>query len=64
VSTVVIEGLSKNRGNWVAIDYVNRRVVLSASRPVLMAELARLGHVGGVIMHVPEADEPLRVGLG
>ena len=61
----MIEGLAENRGNWVAIDYVNRRVVLSAaSRPALMAELQRLGHRGGVVMHVPDVDEPLLVGLG
>jgi hypothetical protein len=65
MSTVVIEGLAENRGKWVAVDYVNRRVVLSAAtRPALVAELKRLGHVGGVVMHVPDVDEPLLVGLG
>lgn len=61
----MIEGLAENRGKSVAVDYANRRVVLSAgTRPALMAELKRLGHVGGVVMHVPDVDEPLLVGLG
>jgi hypothetical protein len=65
MGTVVIEGLDENRGKWVAVDYANRRVVLSAgSRRALMAELKRLGVVGGVVMHVPDPDEPLLVGLG
>jgi hypothetical protein len=65
MSTVVIEGLVENRGKWVVVDYANRCVVLSAAtRPSLMAGLKRLGHVGGVVMHVPDVDEPLLVGLG
>ena len=65
MSRAVIEGLAENSGKWVAVDYANRRVVLSApSRPALTAELKRLGIVGGVVMHVPDLDEPLLVGLG
>jgi hypothetical protein len=65
MSTIVIEGLAENRGKWVVVDYANRCVVLSAAtRPSLMAELKRLGHAGGVVMHVPDVDEPLLVGLG
>ncbi len=61
----VIEGLDVHRGEWVVVDYANRRVVLSAkTRPALVAELKRLGFVGGIVMRVPEIDEPLLVGLG
>jgi hypothetical protein len=65
MATMVIEGLTEHRGEWVAVDYANRRVVLSApNRAALMTELKRLGLAGAVVMHVPNGDEPLRVGLG
>jgi hypothetical protein len=65
VSTIVIEGLTEHRGEWVAVDYANRRVVLSTpSRASLMTELKQLGLAGAVVMHVPNGDEPLRIGLG
>jgi hypothetical protein len=62
---MVIEGLTEHRGEWVAVDYANRRVVLSSpNRGALITELKRFGLAGAVVMHVPTGDEPLRVGLG
>jgi hypothetical protein len=65
MATMVIEGLTDHRGEWVAVDYANRRVVLSSpNRAALIYELKRLGLAGAVVVHVPNGDEPLRIGLG
>jgi hypothetical protein len=62
---MVIEGLTEHRGKWVAVDYANRRVVLSSpNRAALITELKRFSLAGAVVMHVPNGDEPLRIGLG
>ena len=51
VSAVVIEGIAEHRGEWVAVDYAKRNVVLSAAtRSALLSELKRLGLPGGVVL--------------
>ena len=64
VGAVVIEGIAEHRGEWVAVDYAKRSLVLSAAtRSALLSELKRLGLHGGVVLHVPELDEPLLSGV-
>lgn len=65
VSDVTIEGITEHRGEWVAVDYARRRVLFGASsRADVVAEVKRRGLRGAVVLQVPEAGEPLLVGLG
>ena len=64
MSDVTIDGIGEHRGEWVAVDYARRQVLFaSISRAEVVAEVKRRG-LKAMVLQVPEAGEPLLVGLG